>query len=594
VENIISIKDKVVGLIDKNDNIFLFGLVYLIYNINCRGIESGDTIPASLLPFSLLEYHNLYLDKFHYNYEYNFDQIWFLREMKGHYLSMYPIVTPILITFLYILPYAYLKLDNIPIDILHPGFSMTVSIMQKLCASLIATLSVIFVYLSLKELANRKTAAVAALTYAFATNTWTISSQALWQHGLVELLLSISIFLVLRNERQSSNKLIVLLGLLSGLFVFNRPIDSILLISVIFYVFTLTYKKIAYYIIPFFISSAPFLLYNLYFFGSFFGGYAVLLDGFDLGPDMINRLVGLLISPSRGLFIYTPIILISILGFLKVRQISNRKIRTFLLILGFSCLIQLFAYSTFIVWWAGGSYGPRFLTGMLPALAIFFGLFIKNIRFNVINRNTFVICAISLLLFWSIFAQFVGAFYYPNGDWDGNPNVDQHPEKLWDWSDTQIIRTYNAGMISPMNCLKNIRSWIAFLLLKNTSEHEIIQTTGWHELEFWNDIPTRWMPSDATLVVFSPGNRSANLSLRALSFYRSRNLEISIGDEMEARVAVPSSGFTNVTAHVPLVKGTNTVHLHVPEGCERPCDIAELKNPDSRCLSIAVQNITIS
>ena len=585
------VKEKIFGFISKNDNIFLFCLVYLIYNINFRGIDSGDTVPASLLPFSLLDYHNLYLDKFYHYYYYNFDQIWYFREIKGHYLSIYPIVTPILVTFLYIIPYIYLKLNSIPVDMFHPAFSMMVLIMQKLSASLIATLSVIFVYLSLKELLDRKTAVVAALIYAFATNTWTISSQALWQHGLVELLLSISIFLVLRNEKQSSNKLIVSLGIFSGLFVFNRPIDSILLISVIYYIFALKGEKFIYYIISFLISSIPFIFYNLYFFGSFFGGYSLLLSGFDLSSDMISRLIGLLISPSRGLFIYTPIILMSIVGYFKIYRLPNKRIKVFLLILGLSCLVLLFAYSAFIVWWGGGCYGPRFLTGMLPALTILLGLSIKDI--NLYNKNILVICTISLLLVWSIFVQFVGAFYYPNGNWDGAPNVDQHPEKLWDWKDSQMIRTFDAGMISPVNCFNDIRSKFGLLSSKYMSEYGILQTKGWHGIESWNDVPTRWMQSNATLVVFSPDNRTANLSLRAISFYRPRTLEI-YGDGSEARLAVPSTIFTNVTAHVRFAKGENIVRLHVPEGCERPSDIKELNNSDPRCLSIAAQNFSIS
>jgi len=64
-------------------------------------------------------------------------------------------------------------------------------------------------------------------------------------------------------------------------------------------------------------------------------------------------------------------------------------------------------------------------------------------------------------------------------------------------------------------------------------------------------------------------------------------------DELVASVAVPTS-FVNVSASIRLAKGANVVRLHVPEGCERPCDKPELSNTDSRCLSVAVQNISIS
>jgi hypothetical protein len=40
--------------------------------------------------------------------------------------------------------------------------------------------------------------------------------------------------------------------------------------------------------------------------------------------------------------------------------------------------------------------------------------------------------------------------------WKPN-NVDQHPEKCWYWNDTQIMRSFNAGIISPGNYIKNLQ-----------------------------------------------------------------------------------------------------------------------------------------
>ena len=131
----------------------------------------------------------------------------FLAKTKDHFLSFYPIVTPILITPLYVLPYLILKLASYPIDLFHTGFFLIAHIMEKLAASSIASLSVIFVFLSLKELVNGKIAAIVAMIFAFATNTWTISSQGLWQHGLVELLLAMSIYLVLITKDMVQIKL---------------------------------------------------------------------------------------------------------------------------------------------------------------------------------------------------------------------------------------------------------------------------------------------------------------------------------------------------------------------------------------------------
>ena len=277
---------SLIGFIRRHEILFLFCLVYFIYNINGRTMGSGDTVPASLLPFSILENHNLYLDQFSYYFETNFERAYWVMEVDGHYLSVYPIVTPVLVTPLYILPFLLMKLIHIPVDMFHPGFALIVPIMEKLSASLIATISTIFVFLSIKELINRRVAIIVTLIYAFATNTWTISSQGLWQHGLVELFLAMSIYLVLINEKRASDKIIMSLGIISGLFVFNRPVDSILLIPIIYYIFGLRDRRIAYYLCAMFISGVPFLLYNLHYFGNLFGGMnfllAYLMDDLDL------------------------------------------------------------------------------------------------------------------------------------------------------------------------------------------------------------------------------------------------------------------------------------------------------------------------
>ena len=102
------------------------------------------------------------------------------------------------------------------------------------------------------------------------------------------------------------------------------------------------------------------------------------------------------------------------------------------------------------------------------------------------------------------------------------------------------------------------------------------------------------MPADATLEAYSPENCIAILNLRATSFHYNRTLEIYAGDDLLVRSSVPSSRFVEVATPVYLSKGANTMRLHVPEGCERPSDIKGLKNSDDRCLSLAVQNVTLS
>jgi hypothetical protein len=57
----------------------------------------------------------------------------------------------------------------------------------------------------------------------------------------------------------------------------------------------------------------------------------------------------------------------------------------------------------------------------------------------------------AVALAWSIATAALGAFCYPNDRWNSDPlDVDRHHERLWDWSDMQIVRCCKAGA-SPHN-----------------------------------------------------------------------------------------------------------------------------------------------
>ncbi len=126
-----------------------------------------------------------------------------------------------------------------------------------------------------------------------------------------------------------------------------------------------------------------------------------------------------------------------------------------------------------------------------------------------------------------------------------------------------------------------------------SSSSSIALGSGFYDIENWSRIPTCWLQSKATLLINSDENRTATLSLEAVSFYRNRTLEMYFDEVPAAQVAVPMS-FINVSVPVHLAKGANTMQFHVVEGCERPSDIKELNNTDSRCLSVAIQNLIVT
>ena len=159
----------------------------LIYNLNGRSISAGDTYPARYQPFAIVGHHSLLLDSIATVTAQGRSgtAYWLLPVRSGHIISLYPVVQPVLIAPLYLPAVAYLQLQ---------GWTETrldhlARVMEKITASLIASLSASLIYLLLRRRADAPVALLLTIAYAFGTTTWVISSQALWQHGIAQLLL---------------------------------------------------------------------------------------------------------------------------------------------------------------------------------------------------------------------------------------------------------------------------------------------------------------------------------------------------------------------------------------------------------------------
>lgn len=173
-------------------------LLLVIYNANFRLGPSGDTLPARFLPFSLVCDRTLYLDDWVRPYlrgAYK-DGGHFLTAAHGHWMSSYPIVTPVLVSPLYIAPVWWLRSQ--PAAARQEAARLIARTMEKLSASLLAALSAAVLYLALLRITTPGAALLVTLVYALAANTWSTSSQALWLHALTQLSFAFLIWALLR------------------------------------------------------------------------------------------------------------------------------------------------------------------------------------------------------------------------------------------------------------------------------------------------------------------------------------------------------------------------------------------------------------
>jgi hypothetical protein len=131
------------------------------------------------------------------------------------------VVQPVLIAPLYLPAVAWLD---------RQGWSDTrldhlARVMEKITASLIASISAALLCVLLRRRTDTRIAVLLTIAYAFGTTTWVISSQALWQHGIAQLLI---VGLLLLLTAPCTTRRALAAGLLCGLIAGNRPPDTVL------------------------------------------------------------------------------------------------------------------------------------------------------------------------------------------------------------------------------------------------------------------------------------------------------------------------------------------------------------------------------
>jgi hypothetical protein len=427
------------------DFLLLAFLAFVVYNANLRLVRFDDSLPARLLPFNLILHHTFYLDPWIKPYLPTVPGpagIYFVTKVGTHWLSVYPVTLPVVITPLYVYPALWLsrlKVDPAAGD--WRAFAVA-DVMEKLSASLLAALSVGVLYLALRKVSSRRTSLLLALVYGVASSTWSISSQSLYRQGFTELGFALLLCALLRDSESPTYAFWV--GGAAALLVMNAPhyIPFALLLGVFFFLLRQP-RRLWLFCVPLVIAGGLTLAYNLQYFGSVLGPHILPRSGSRPVPyHLWDGFAGELISPSRGLLIFMPWVTFALWGYARAWR-ENKFGWERYLILGMAIVFGL--HARLGSWWGGWCFGPRYLTDFLPLLTFFILPIWREVRARSALRVAF-----GLAVAVAVWVQIVGACYYPRGDWDWRPaNVDVDHKRLWDWRDTTISRAWRAGRAQP-------------------------------------------------------------------------------------------------------------------------------------------------
>jgi hypothetical protein len=407
-------------------SLLLFLGIVFIYSLPGRSPVAADNVPAGYLPLSILREFKLDLDEFRFLYEPEVP--YFLQARNGHIVSTYPPWAAVVALPVYLLP---------TLGGLSPQSSRLLEL-EKLAATLMTALSVLILLFTLRRVTREKIAWLIALVYAFGTSSFSESSQSLGQHGSSQLFLALTIYCLVRGRDEP--RFAAYGGCVLASAIVARPLNLLLALPIGPYILHRGRDQLIAFILAMLPPLALVMVYNDYYFGSpLTTGIASasvspssFVTTFSVGfsTPLLEGLLGILVSPGRGLLIYSPILLFSFVGIAMVWRHADQILLKYLS-LGPFLFIMLVA--KWKMWWGGFTYGPRLLADLTPILCLYLYAPLELSQGKAFLRYTFVGLAIL-----SVGLHALG--FFSDGSWNVNPtSVDRHPERLWSWIDSPPV-----------------------------------------------------------------------------------------------------------------------------------------------------------
>lgn len=422
----------------------LFLLVYVIHDCS-RVLSHADSQWTLFTAKSLIQEGNFNLDEYRTVLEKM--PAYGVSEAHGHIIQYFPLANAILaVPFLILIeefPTASLRLmpgleekrserilQREAIDVLHPNLRHRI---ERAIASFFVALTTLVIFLSACRLGSCFCAMLIALTFAFASPAWSTASRALWQHAPSMLAIAVSVYCLIRARVDNENWAIWT-GPLAVLGYIIRPTNSILVLAIALYVSLRHRRMIIRAALLGGIVGVCFVVMNLHVTGAPLAPY-FLPSRVGNTSDIWNALAAHFVSPSRGLFVFSPIFLLSVVGgFIACRDKEWRGL--YVLMIG-SILLHWITISTFPVWWGGHGYGPRLFTDM----SVYFAFLLLPVVSVIEEKRHFLLAGAFLILFSaSAWIHYRGATRPATLAWNYQPSQYDLRERAWDWKDPQFLR----------------------------------------------------------------------------------------------------------------------------------------------------------
>jgi hypothetical protein len=398
-----------------------------VYLSNSKRLIQMDSQLATFSAISLIESGNFDVDEFRPLIDPLLVQA--VKGPNGHLYSFYPPGST-----LACLPFMVLPV----VAKLAPSLTL-LDVVAKLTAACWTALAVMLVYAALRRYAPAG-ALVATLAFAFGTVAFSSASQDLWQHGPGMAGLAAALLLIARGRQTARDG--VLLGFALGWAVVCRVPDVLPALVLLLFVLLRQRRAAPWAVLGALPFAALTLWLNVLTTGSplvFAQARHYHMGNFD--TPVLKGLAGLLLAPSRGLFIYSPFLALALVAVVhEVRSLAHRTTGGTptaepLGALGFVAAAPLLLLlATWTEWFGGWSYGYRIIAEAALLLTPGFAAFVAA-KPLLRGRRALVLVLVGLS-----FAVHSLQVYFPDDSWNAAHVVRGGVVGVWNLrlSDTQI------------------------------------------------------------------------------------------------------------------------------------------------------------
>lgn len=406
----------------------------------------GDSRYTLVVSETLLHHGTIHLDRWFLPTEKqsSWEQSYHVREVNGHVDYVFPSATSLLS-----LPFsaAFNLAGSRVVEHGQYRFDRESWQQHKIACLLMSGLAV-GMYLTARCALPQYRAAAFVIAAVPGSQIWSVASRGLWSHTPAIFLLGWSLFLAVRCEtsedRARTVHPVLLATLLSWSF-FCRPTFAIAIIGITAWMLLRCRRQLVPFAVTGLLWFCGFLWFSQVTCGQLLPWY-FSPSRVSSGPFR-EALTGNLVSPARGILVYTPVVIV--IAWQAVRHAWRSRLR-WLSLVGAGCIIaHTLVVSRFPHWWAGHSYGPRLMTDLVPwwfliAVAAWDGCQSRVAPEKPRSFTPRMVVAYGLLIV-SILMNAAGALSGACSHWSVSPsNVDEHPERLWDWSDPPFLRPIHA------------------------------------------------------------------------------------------------------------------------------------------------------